>query len=527
MTLLNSKFLKLNRLILFLALTATILTFINSFYSNYEVQKEQLILQAIEVNRAYANKLSDTTEVFLTSSQQQLAYTANSLFNEMNDDSLLKEEANRLKFQTDSFNSVVISDASGVIQAISPQALDLVGMKLTSAGSVEALEEKRALISSPYLSTLKNLIVFLSAPIIDFNGNYLGFLGGAIYLKSPNILSEILGGHYYKNGSYIYVIDQDKQVLYHPEKNRIGSFIVENDGIDEMLATKEGGLLLKNSNGIEMLAGYSVIPSTGWIVITQSPLESTLVPLTGIMQKVVLRTLPLALAVFLFIWLFARAISKPLQQLADKARSLDSPTVNEDIENIHSWYVESLGLKRAMLSGVKLIQNQIGDLKRDAETDPLTGANNRRAFQFKLKQLSLLEVPFSVLALDIDYFKRINDNYGHNVGDEVLKQQTEILSRFSRDGDMVARTGGEEFVLLLKETSLEDAFLMAERLRIAISEETFDVVGNITVSIGIAAWSIFDEISVEKTLSLADQALYEAKGQGRNCSVIANLETKH
>ncbi len=521
MTVLKSKFLKLNRLILFLALTATILTFINSFYSNYEVQKEQLVLQTIEVNRAYASKLSDTTEVFLRTSQQQLTYTANSLFNKMNDGSHLKEEANRLKFQTDSFNSVVISDASGLTQAASPETLDLVGRKLSSVGSVEALEEKRALISSPYVSTLKNLIVFLSAPVFDFQGNYLGFLGGSIYLKSPNILSEILGEHYYKNGSYIYVIDQDKQILYHPEKGRIGSFIEGNDGIDEIIATKEGGLLLNNSRGIQMLAGYSTIPSTGWIVITQSPVESTLVPLTGIMEKVVLRTLPLALAVFLFIWLFARAISKPLQQLADKARSLDSPTVNEDIENIHSWYVESLGLKRAMLSGVKLMQNQIGDLKRDAETDPLTGASNRRAFQFKLKQLVLLEIPFSVLALDIDYFKRVNDAYGHSVGDDVLKQQTKILNRFSRDGDMVARTGGEEFVLLLKETSKEDAFLVAERLRIAISEETFDVVGNITVSIGIAAWAISDEISVEKTLSLADQALYEAKGQGRNRCIIA------
>tara|TARA_R110001606_G_scaffold78144_1_gene180493 strand:- start:22785 stop:24350 length:1566 start_codon:yes stop_codon:yes gene_type:complete len=520
-TVLKSKFLKLNRLILFLALTATILTFINSFYSNYEVQKEQLVLQTIEVNRAYASKLSDTTEVFLRTSQQQLTYTANSLFNKMNDGSHLKEEANRLKFQTDSFNSVVISDASGLTQAASPETLDLVGRKLSSVGSVEALEEKRALISSPYVSTLKNLIVFLSAPVFDFQGNYLGFLGGSIYLKSPNILSEILGEHYYKNGSYIYVIDQDKQILYHPEKGRIGSFIEGNDGIDEIIATKEGGLLLNNSRGIQMLAGYSTIPSTGWIVITQSPVESTLVPLTGIMEKVVLRTLPLALAVFLFIWLFARAISKPLQQLADKARSLDSPTVNEDIENIHSWYVESLGLKRAMLSGVKLMQNQIGDLKRDAETDPLTGASNRRAFQFKLKQLVLLEIPFSVLALDIDYFKRVNDAYGHSVGDDVLKQQTKILNRFSRDGDMVARTGGEEFVLLLKETSKEDAFLVAERLRIAISEETFDVVGNITVSIGIAAWAISDEISVEKTLSLADQALYEAKGQGRNRCIIA------
>lgn len=522
MTALKSKFLKLNRLILFLAVSATILTFINSFYSNYEVQKEQLILQTIEVNRAYASKLSDTTEVFIRSSQQQLTYTANSLFNKMNDDSRLKEEANRLKFQTDSFNSVVISDASGLTQAASPETLDLVGRKLSSAGSLAALEEKRALISSPYVSTLKNLIVFLSAPIFDMNGRYLGFLGGSIYLKSPNILRKILGEHYYKNGSYIYVIDQDKQVLYHPEKSRIGSFVAENDGIDEILATKEGGMLLNNSNGIEMLAGYSTIPSTGWIVITQSPLKSTLVPLTGIMEKVILRTLPLALGVFLFIWLFARAISKPLQQLADKARSLDSPTVSQDIENIHSWYVESLGLKRAMLSGVKLIQNQIGDLKRDAETDPLTGANNRRAFQFKLKQLALLEMPFSVLALDIDYFKRINDSYGHSVGDDVLKQHTQILNRFCRDGDMVARTGGEEFVLLLKETSIEDAFLVAERLRIAISEETFDVVGNITVSIGVSTWAMSDGISVGNTLSLADKALYQAKEQGRNRCIIAN-----
>jgi len=76
-------------------------------------------------------------------------------------------------------------------------------------------------------------------------------------------------------------------------------------------------------------------------------------------------------------------------------------------------------------------------------------------------------------------------------------------------------------VLLLKQTSLEDAFIIAERLRVAISDETFDVVGNITVSIGISTWSISDGISIEKTLSLADKALYQAKEQGRNRCIIA------
>ncbi|QUX95943.1 diguanylate cyclase [Marinomonas sp. CT5] len=521
MTALKSKFLKLNRLILFVALTATALTFINGVFSNYKVQREQLIQQTIEVNRAYADKLSDTTEVFLTSSQQQLAYTANSIFNQMNNGSYLIDEANRLKYQTDSFNSVVISNSNGLTQAASPETLNLIGTQLSSEGSVEALDKKRALISAPYLSTLGNLIIFISTPIFDFNGDYLGFLGGSIYLKKTNILSDILGEHYYNNGSYIYVIDQNKQILYHPEKKRIGTFISNNNGLEHILSTKEGGMLLNNSKGINMLAGYSTIPSTGWVIITQSPMEKTLVPLVGIIERVILGTLPIALAVFLFIWLFARAISRPLQQLAEKASSLDNPNVDQEIESIRSWYVESLGLKRAMLTGVKLVQNQIGDLKRDAETDPLTGANNRRAFQIKLQQMSLLEIPFSVLALDIDYFKRINDNFGHDVGDKVLQRQTQILKTFSNDGDMVFRTGGEEFVLLLKETSLDDAFILAEKLRIAISEETFDVVGNITVSMGLAFWSSDKGISVDKILSLADQALYEAKGQGRNRCIIS------
>jgi diguanylate cyclase (GGDEF)-like protein len=209
--------------------------------------------------------------------------------------------------------------------------------------------------------------------------------------------------------------------------------------------------------------------------------------------------------------------------LAERAKSLDSPTVTSDIESINSWYVESFSLKKAMLSGVKLLHNQIGDLKRDADTDPLTGANNRRAFQYKLKQLALLETPFAILALDIDYFKLINDQYGHSVGDEVLKQQTQILQGFSRDGDLVARTGGEEFVLLLKDVTVDDAFIIAERLRVAIAEETFETVGHVTASIGISAWSA-NSISVEKTLSLADQALYQAKKQGRNCCVMRSLE---
>nr|WP_281171180.1 sensor domain-containing diguanylate cyclase [Marinomonas ushuaiensis] len=498
----------------------TILTFANSLYSNYEVQKEQLVLQALEVNRAYASKLSDTTEVFLASSQQQLSYTSSLLSNKMGDEAFLKEEVDRLRLQTNSFNSVVITDDTGIAKAVSPETTGLLGRQLKSVGSLEALEEKRSLISKPFISTIKNLLVFISTPIFDPKNNYVGFVGGTIYLKKPNILSKILGQHYYENGSYIYVVDKQKQILYHPDIDRIGDYVTNNDGIDEIIMSQEGGIVLNNSYGKNMLAGYANIPSTDWIIITQSPLNVTLIPLTGIMEKVILRTMPMVIGVFIFIWFFARAISRPLQLLAEKAKSLDNPEVNEEIEKINSWYAESLSLKKAILSGVKLLHNQIGQLQRDSETDPLTGANNRRAFQVKLKKLVLLEQPFSILSLDIDYFKQVNDNYGHNVGDEVLKQQTQLIHRFCRDGDMVARTGGEEFILLLKDVELNDAYLVAERLRIATEQEVFDTVGHITVSIGVAAWSK-NSVSIDEMLSSADKALYEAKGQGRNRCIIA------
>jgi diguanylate cyclase (GGDEF)-like protein len=518
---LKYNFLKLNRLILLLALTATILTFVNSFYSNYEVQKEQLITQRISVNQAYAHKLADTTEVFLNLSRQQLAYSANGLGTKMHDKTFLAREANRLKYQTDSFNSVVISNAAGMTQAASPETLGLVGKQLKSAGSREAIEEKRSLISKTYISTINNLLVFISTPIFSPEHDYLGFVGGTIYLKEANILREILGEHFYRNGSYIYVVDNAKKILYHPDQDRIGTIVKNNTGLDEIIAKKEGGVSLRNSRGIDMLAGYATIPSTGWTIITQSPLESSLLPLTGIMEQVILKTLPMTLAVFVFIWLFARAISRPLRQLADKAKTLDNPEVSDEIERINSWYVESSSLKKAILSGVKLLQVQIGQLRLDADTDPLTGAKNRRALQFELEELVAQDKTFSLLSVDVDYFKKVNDTFGHHAGDEVLKQQVEVMNRFSRAQDMVARTGGEEFVLLLTETSQDDAFVVAERLREAVEKEEFETVGHITVSIGVASWSNHS-VPLKKVLICVDEALYEAKKQGRNRTIVAD-----
>jgi len=152
-----------------------------------------------------------------------------------------------------------------------------------------------------------------------------------------------------------------------------------------------------------------------------------------------------------------------------------------------------------------------------AVTDKLTGLKNRRFFQDKLdEQLVLFNQtgkPFSLLILDIDYFKKVNDTFGHQVGDEVLTQLAQILSAHARQDDVVARYGGEEFVIILPETGVQNSIMIAEQLRQAVEQAHWST-GRITISIGIA--TVSETQNNVTILKKADEALYRSKETGRN-----------
>ncbi len=159
-----------------------------------------------------------------------------------------------------------------------------------------------------------------------------------------------------------------------------------------------------------------------------------------------------------------------------------------------------------------------------AVTDSLTGLHNRRYMVSHLD--TLMERgresgrPVALLIMDIDHFKNVNDNYGHAVGDEVLQEFAERIKRNVRGIDLAVRYGGEEFVVVLPETDLEVAKMVAERLRQNVAEEPFEVsadVGTITVTASIGG-TVYDgtEVSTDGLLRRADEALYTAKNQGRN-----------
>jgi len=189
---------------------------------------------------------------------------------------------------------------------------------------------------------------------------------------------------------------------------------------------------------------------------------------------------------------------------------------------------ESMAYAESALQELQRTNQELGHL---AATDPLTGADNRRRFMERvdaeIDRARRGGAPFSVLALDLDNFKSVNDRFGHQVGDDILKRFVQQCLDSIRPYDGVARVGGEEFMILLPQTPLEGARVIAERLRNTVATTSFNIsqqrLTMVTVSIGVSQ-SGRDGDSIEEILRVADQRLYDAKHQGRN-RVVTTIET--
>lgn len=176
--------------------------------------------------------------------------------------------------------------------------------------------------------------------------------------------------------------------------------------------------------------------------------------------------------------------------------------------------------------------NVYAEVLKYATMDALTGLNNRRQFELRLNQevsnSKRNSTPLCCMMLDVDYFKKVNDTYGHAAGDCVLKQVSELIKNEIREYDIACRYGGEEFFIILPQTNIKEASSVAQRLRKVIEESKMDISEagvdnikniNVTVSIGICAFE--SSMTPEEFSRKADKALYEAKTTGRNRVIVS------
>ncbi len=203
-------------------------------------------------------------------------------------------------------------------------------------------------------------------------------------------------------------------------------------------------------------------------------------------------------------------------RLAQEALKRQNKMLLEDNFNLENIVQQ----RTAELEKINLwLKDEITKSKHDANTDILTSLYNRRKFEMELnKEISRSKrylSPMSLLLLDADHFKKINDQHGHEAGDKVLIALAKTIVEHSREPDIAARWGGEEFVVILPETSLDQALIIAEKKRAAIEELLIDDKLKVTCSIGVTEFKVTD--SFDSLIKRLDLALYDAKEAGRNC----------
>lgn len=220
-------------------------------------------------------------------------------------------------------------------------------------------------------------------------------------------------------------------------------------------------------------------------------------------------------------------ISKPFNIVELKARIRNHLVLKKCHDEIKITNAELREANKVIEMKNSQLKQVLEQLELTAKTDMLTGLYNRRhmidEIEKEVAKFSRHNKNFSLLIADIDFFKKVNDSYGHNCGDYVLKLVAETLRTSIRKMDTVARWGGEEFLMLLPETGVDGAELLAERIRKNVEKQAIhyhDAVFPITITLGLAVFSSKDKI--DEVIKRADNALYDGKAKGRNCVCISS-----
>lgn len=391
--------------------------------------------------------------------------------------------------------------------------------------------------------------VDFSAPIV-VNGKTMGVLGvHASWSWADTVVGMVLPSEAVASGLQVFIFDRTGQLIYaqgqQAQKLREENFQGPKAPVDQF------GLytgVLQWNDGSDYLTSVAPVTASlpvtdlGWRVVVRQPITLAYSLVRDATSAVLLIGAAASLIASLLAYRAARSLSRHLHGIALAARRVEagapgagmpvfggSSEVTALSSALRNMTVQLLASNSRMEQQVRVRTRELlaanSALDRQARSDPLTGVLNRRGLEERLR-LAVSSArrgqrPLAVAMLDADFFKRINDRFGHEVGDSVLRLLAETLRSRLRASDAVARLGGEEFIAVLPDTDLAGAMALAESLRLAVESHEDVVYGNITVSIGVAV-ATGDAIEGAALLRSADEALYRAKAEGRNrvCAAV-------
>ncbi|QDH21777.1 GGDEF domain-containing protein [Saccharibacillus brassicae] len=499
-----------------------VLTLVITLLASYRSEKELLTERVLNTNFSESQRIGHTMNMLFVSIRTSLsAFTSEMAELISGDPERIMEELQQIHESSGYFESVFVAETGGKITQMHSYRENGDFGKIDERTLEAALKRSEPGLSVPYRDADAEMIVLMTEPFYNEEGVYLGVVGGTIRLEDPAVLGSLFG---VQNGneadSYYYVVDCEGKVIYHPDKTRIGEDLTDSPIVARILNGASGKTEVSDRKGRPFLVGYTFVPATRWGVIAQTPNSV----LKQQQTEQIRGTLVAVLVPFLILvggtLFLARRLAAPFVALADfVVRAADRPQEASIPVVRRHWNREADLLNRAVMRSVGEMKRQHRDLTHSALRDSLTGLPNRRALDEALEKLEGDNLPFSLLLIDIDRFKSVNDLHGHAAGDEVLRSVARLLEDTVDRGDLCGRYGGEEFVALLPGRSVAETYEMAERLRLAAAAHENALHIPVTVSIG-AAISPQQSAQIEELFELADRALYRAKEDGRNRVVM-------
>lgn len=393
------------------------------------------------------------------------------------------------------------------------------------------------ILAPPHWDTTRSApVITVAVPVLSIGNEILGTLAALLDLRAVELQTQERG----LPAGEVILLDAQGRPLTGTFPDAQERTPLQADTLLRLLAQRSPPVAFRSFAGREVLGVAEISQARGVILLAQQDRAAVTATWHGLRNQLLMLIGGLSLLVGLLAYRMGRAIVTPLRRLTGAAERIAGgdlgvqlPTTRDDDEigrlsQAFNLMTDGLRRSRADIDAAnQALQQQNRLLERLSVTDALTGLYNRK----KLNEILTDQIAryrrngrgFSVLMLDIDHFKSLNDHHGHLLGDQVLAQVADILVRTIRNVDSAARYGGEEFVIVLTETGSNDALETAERIRARVAEARYGTGEQriaVTLSIGVAEIGA-DDADAEAVIARADRALYQAKDAGRNRVVSA------
>lgn len=354
--------------------------------------------------------------------------------------------------------------------------------------------------SEPYKEAVtKDLVVTASKVYRGSEGEIIGI--GAVDLTLEN-LSNMLRKIDIGKGAEIFIVDSSNKIIAHPQYSKVWKTITNNDLLNDLKVKKEDTFSTKN----DIYYAFKTIDKTGWKVVAKIPDETLKDIIKPVKSNIYYLIIFTVILFFIIQYIITNNIFYHFNNISYSLLNLKKGNYDLDLNNKKFEEVKEL------YANFTEVINKIDKLNKDTIIDPLTNLYNRRYLDRKIEEFKENKTIYSMLMLDIDDFKVVNDIHGHKFGDYILKKIGFIIYSNVRNEDVAIRYGGEEFLVIFNGEDKDIINKLTENIRKDIESNEWPKDVKITVSGGL---TYYDD-DTKDLLNLADELLYRSKNEGKN-----------